>query len=61
VTGRAVPHRIADRRPGDPPVLVASSALLRAETGWTPRFPGLHDIVRPAAAWRDAHPEGYGD
>ncbi len=61
VTGRAVPHRISDRRPGDPPVLVASSALLRAETGWTPRFPDLHDIVRTAAAWRDAHPEGYGD
>ena len=61
VTGRAVPHRIADRRPGDPAVLVASSALLRAETGWTPRFPDLHDIVRTAAAWRDAHPEGYGD
>ena len=61
VTGRAVPHRISDRRPGDPPVLVASSALLRAETGWTPRFPDLHDIVRTAAAWRDAHPDGYGD
>ena len=61
VTGRAVPHRIADRRPGDPAVLVASSARLRAETGWTPRFPDLHDIVRTAAAWRAAHPEGYGD
>ncbi len=61
VTGRAVPHGTAPRRPGDPAVLVASSALLRAETGWTPRFPDLHDIVRTAAAWRDAHPEGYGD
>jgi UDP-glucose 4-epimerase len=60
VTGRAVPHRMADRRPGDPPVLVASSARLRAETGWTPRFPDLHDIVRSAAQWREAHPEGYG-
>ena len=60
VTGRAVPHRMADRRPGDPPVLVASSARLRAETGWTPRFPDLHDIVRSAARWREAHPEGYG-
>ena len=61
VTGRAVPHRMAPRRPGDPPVLVASSARLRAETGWTPRFPALHDIVRSAAAWREAHPAGYGD
>ncbi|MDE2581509.1 MAG: UDP-glucose 4-epimerase GalE [Rhodospirillales bacterium] len=59
VTGRKVPHRIADRRPGDPPVLVASSARLRAETGWRPRFPDLHEIVRSAAAWREAHPHGY--
>jgi len=61
VTGRAVPHRLADRRPGDPPVLVAASARLRAETGWTPRFPDLLEIVRTAAAWREAHPAGYGD
>lgn len=61
VTGRAVPHRMADRRPGDPPVLVASSARLRQETGWTPRFPDLHEIVRSAAAWREAHPAGYAD
>ena len=61
VTGRPVPHRIAPRRPGDPPVLVASSARLRRETGWTPRFPELCAIVRTAAAWREAHPGGYGD
>jgi len=61
VTGRDVPHRLADRRPGDPPVLVASSARLRADTGWTPRLAGLREIVRTAAAWREAHPDGYGD
>ncbi|MGH7043723.1 MAG: UDP-glucose 4-epimerase GalE [Acetobacteraceae bacterium] len=61
VTGRAVPHRIASRRAGDPPVLVAASARLRAATGWTPRFPDLREIVRSAAAWREAHPHGYGD
>ncbi len=61
ITGRPVPHRIAPRRPGDPPVLVASSARLRRETGWTPRFPELRAIVRTAAAWREAHPAGYGD
>jgi UDP-glucose 4-epimerase len=59
VSGRNVPYRIAPRRPGDPAMLVASSALIRAQTGWNPRFPDLHDIVRTAFDWRLAHPDGY--
>ena len=59
ITGRPVPYQMAARRPGDPPVLIASAARIRAETGWTPRFGHLHDIVRTAFAWRDAHPNGY--
>ena len=60
VTGHAVPHRIAPRRAGDPAVLVASAERLRVATGWTPRLPGLREIVATAAAWRAAHPDGYG-
>jgi len=52
--------RVMPRRPGDPAVLVAASGLIRAETGWTPRFPDLRDIVATAAAWRERHPRGYG-
>jgi len=59
IAGRPVPHSLGPRRAGDPAVLVASSAKLRAETGWTPRFPDLEDIVRTAYAWRVAHPQGY--
>lgn len=59
VSGRRVPYRIAPRRAGDPAVLVASSARIRAEAGWIPRFPNLHDIVRTAYDWRLAHPDGY--
>jgi len=61
VSGRTVPYRIAERRPGDPPRLVASSDKLRRETGWTPRFPALDDIVATALRWREAHPHGYGN
>ena len=57
--GRPVPVGIGARRPGDPPVLVASSDRIRRETGWTPRFPDLSDIVRTAYVWRAAHPGGY--
>jgi len=59
VTGRAVPTVMAPRRAGDPPVLVASADRIRCETGWTPRFASLHDIVRTAVGWREAHPDGY--
>ena len=61
VSGRTVPYRIAERRPGDPTRLVASSEKLRGETGWTPAFPALDDIVATAFAWREAHPHGYGN
>ena len=61
VSGRTVPYRIAGRRPGDPPRLVASSEALRRDTGWTPRFAGLDDIVATALAWRQAHTHGYGN
>jgi UDP-glucose 4-epimerase len=61
VGGRPVPHSIGPRRAGDPPVLVAASDRLRAETGWSPRYGALDEIVRTAWAWREAHPKGYGD
>jgi UDP-glucose 4-epimerase len=59
VSGRKVPHEYGPRREGDPASLVAASARLRAETGWTPRFPELDSIVRSAFAWRERHPQGY--
>ncbi len=60
VSGRRVPFRIVGRRPGDPAVLVAASDRAR-RAGWTPRFGDLDDIVRSAFAWRERHPNGYGD
>ncbi|MCX7933104.1 MAG: UDP-glucose 4-epimerase GalE, partial [Rhodovarius sp.] len=51
VTGRPVPHVLGPRRPGDPPVLVASSERLQAETGWRPRYGALEEIVRTAWNW----------
>lgn len=59
VSGLRVPYRIAPRRPGDPPVLVAASDRAR-RAGWEPRFGALDAIVRTAFAWRETHPDGYG-
>jgi UDP-glucose 4-epimerase len=61
VSGRTVPVRMAGRRAGDPAALVAAADLLRQETGWTPRYGDLDEIVRTAWVWREAHPEGYKD
>ena len=36
VIGKRVPYRSAPRRPGDPAVLYASAARIRAELGWMP-------------------------
>lgn len=59
VTGCPIPAIDTARRPGDPPILVASSERLRQELGWRPRYPDLRDIVQSAWDWHKAHPNGY--
>jgi UDP-glucose 4-epimerase len=61
VGGRPVPHHFGERRAGDPAVLVASSKRLRDDTGWSPRFGALDEIVRTAWAWHASHLRGYDD
>jgi UDP-glucose 4-epimerase len=52
VTGHPVPVVVGDRRPGDPARLVASSARIHADLGWTPAHTDLTEIV--ADAWEFA-------
>jgi UDP-glucose 4-epimerase len=59
VTGTSIATRIAPRRPGDPPALVASSTKARAVLGWNPTRGSLNDILASAWAWHSAHPQGY--
>lgn len=61
VTGAEIHAREAPRRHGDPPVLVASSDLIRAQLGWEPRKPGLQEMVADAWTFAQAHPHGYPD
>ena len=61
VSGRTVPVRFADRRAGDPAILVAASGRIQEETGWKPEYTQLDDIVRTAWSWRESHPYGYED
>ncbi|GAB6853114.1 UDP-glucose 4-epimerase GalE [Asaia astilbis] len=59
VSGRKVPWEAAPRREGDPSHLVADSTTLRQETGWSPRYGDLDQIVETALRWRESHPQGY--
>jgi UDP-glucose 4-epimerase len=61
VTGLEIPAREAPRRPGDPPMLVAASDLLRSELGWTANKPRLEEIVADAWAFAQLHPRGYSE
>lgn len=61
VTGEKVPAQMAERRPGDPPILVAGSEKITEKLGWKPRFPELRAIIETAWKWHSAHPKGYGE
>ncbi|WP_448208715.1 UDP-glucose 4-epimerase GalE [Azospirillum sp. sgz302134] len=51
VSGEPVPTVLADRRPGDPPQLVAGADRIRERLGWVPKHDTLEEIVRSALAW----------
>jgi UDP-glucose 4-epimerase len=59
VTGREIPVRVGPRRPGDPARLVASSAKIKRELGWTPERQDLKTIIHSAWGWMQRHPRGY--
>jgi UDP-glucose-4-epimerase GalE len=48
VLGRRVPYEIAERRPGDPPVLIADASRAGDVLGWKPERSGLVTIVEDA-------------
>lgn len=47
VTGREIPEVVSPRRAGDPPELVADSALVQSKLGWRPRH-DLESAIRSA-------------
>jgi UDP-glucose-4-epimerase GalE len=51
ISGRCVPVRLKDRRPGDPPALVADASLARTALGWRPVHTALEDMIGSAWAW----------
>lgn len=59
VTGRTIPVMEMRRRPGDPPILIASSGKIGKKLGWHPRYVNLHEIIDTAWRWHRTHPRGF--
>jgi UDP-glucose 4-epimerase len=59
VTGKPVPAVYADRRPGDPAILIADATRASEMLGWSPRRSSLDEMIASAWAWRTRFPHGY--
>jgi len=59
VTGKRIARRDTDRRPGDPPALVAAPEKLVQKLGWKPRFTDIRETILTAWRWHCSHPNGY--
>lgn len=59
VSGKPIPVVESPRRPGDSARLVASSAKIRRELGWSPKHDTVEDIIGSAWEWHKSHPHGY--
>jgi UDP-arabinose 4-epimerase len=51
VLERKLPFQMGERRPGDPPTLIADSSRAREELGWEPAYKDLQGIIETAARW----------
>lgn len=59
VTGKEIKAEIAERRAGDPAILIASSERAKKELGWKPQYDSLETIIETAWNWHKNHPDGY--
>ncbi|MEM8575203.1 MAG: UDP-glucose 4-epimerase GalE [Pseudomonadota bacterium] len=51
ISGVDFPVQSVDRRPGDPPALVASASRIHSTLGWVPQLNDLDTIVGHALSW----------
>lgn len=59
VTNQPIPYEIADRRPGDPSTLIASSQKAREVLHWEPKYDDIEKIIATAWLWTEKHPNGF--
>ena len=61
VVGRDLSYRMAPRRAGDVPFLIASSDRIQTELGWTRAKPDLKTMINDAWEFHQRYPDGYPD
>ncbi len=59
VVGKEIEAIEGERRAGDPATLIASSAKIKEELGWEPKYNSLETIIETAWNWHQHHPQGY--
>jgi UDP-glucose 4-epimerase len=57
-SGREIPYRITERRPGDAPECYADPAKAERELGWAAKR-SIDDMCRDSWNWQSQNPEGY--
>lgn len=58
-SGRTIPFRVVERRPGDIAECYADTTKAHRELGWTAEY-DLNDMCRDAWKWQSRHPNGFG-
>ncbi len=48
VLEKNIQYKIADRRSGDPPILIADSTKIKKDLNWQPKYDNIHEIIRSA-------------
>lgn len=59
ISSKDIPFTFADRRPGDPAILVGSSDRAMQELKWEPVYTDLETIIQTAWDWHSNNPDGY--
>lgn len=59
VTDCDIAEVVGERRPGDPPKLIADPSLADNLLGWAPKYQSPKAIIETAWAWHKTHPNGY--
>lgn len=58
ITGKPIPVVEGERRPGDPPVLVADPSLAKSLLAWEARYQDVSDSIAHAWQWRNGPKKG---
>ncbi len=57
-SGKKIPYRVVDRRPGDIASCYADASLAKKELGWSAQL-GVDEMCQDAWRWQSQNPDGY--